>query len=389
MNEQKHSTTVVVLSVLLAVSVLLLAVGGVFVVAVLRVIPASDLLELSVVRGIIDRDFVLEYDENALSDGLLSGMVESLGDRYSVYRNHEEHEAYMYNAMGEFGGIGIAMSADEDGTVYVLRVYPDTPAEKAEIVEGDCILAVDGEPVAADIETTAETIRGELGSNVTVTFYRPSADATFEKTFEREMISAETTSFRMLTDRVGYLCITSFNHKTAEEALNALNALETDGAKSLVLDLRDNAGGSVAAAETIADHFLDEGTIYTVLQKNGHETVVKSDAEQDTIPICILTNDGTASASELLSGALKDRGRARLVGERTYGKGIMQNQYRLPGGVLTMTFAEYATPNGTRIHEKGITPDVEISLSEENRLRWPTLTLEEDLQLQKAIELLH
>lgn len=388
MNEKKHSTPVIVLSVLLAVSLVLLAVSGAYIATVLRYIPADDLLELAAVRSIIDRNFVLEYDEEAFSDGMLSGLVESLGDRYSVYRDHEEHGAYIYDVMGEFGGIGVGMSKNEEGRIHVLRVYPDTPAEKGAVAEGDCILAVNGEPVAEDIEAVAESIRGEEGSEVTLTFYRPSDDTTFEKTFRREMISEETTVSRMLTDKIGYLCITVFNNKTAEEAINALTALEESGAEALVLDLRDNRGGSVSAAEKIADYFLDEGVIYTVLLKNRKETPVLSDAEQDGIPLCVLTNDGTGSASELLSGALKDRGRAKLVGEKTHGKGIMQRQYRLPRGVLTLTFAEYATPDGTRIHQKGITPDVEVSLNPEDRLRWPTLTLEQDLQLQKAIELL-
>lgn len=388
MNEKKHSTPVIVLSVLLAVSLVLLAVSGAYIAMVLRYIPADDLLELAAVRSIIDRNFVLEYDEEAFSDGMLSGLVESLGDRYSVYRDYEEHGAYIYDVMGEFGGIGVAMSKNEEGRICVLRVYPDTPAEKGAVAEGDCILAVNGEPVAEDIEAVAESIRGEEGSEVTLTFYRPSDDTTFEKTFRREMISEETTVSRMLTDKIGYLCITAFNNKTAEETINALTALEESGAEALVLDLRDNRGGNVSAAVKIADHFLDEGVIYTVIRKNGKETPVLSDAEQDAIPLCVLTNDGTGSASELLSGALKDRGRAKLVGEKTHGKGIMQNQYRLPGGVLTLTFAEYATPDGVRIHQKGIAPDVEVSLNPEDRLRWPILTLEQDFQLQKAIEIL-
>lgn len=387
MNERKHPTAVILLSVALAVTVFLLGLCALLFSTVFRMVPADTLLELSAVRYLIDRNYIFEYDEAELSNRLISGMVEGLGDPYSVYRSQEEHEAFLYNAMGEFGGVGIVMSLDDAGErTYVLQVYEDTPAEDGGVLEGDQILAVDGEPVTTDIDATAGRVRGTVGSKVTITFYRESEDSTFDKTFRREEIEMETTESRMLSDDVGYLRISAFNHGTAEETLNAIEALENDGAAALVLDLRDNAGGSVDAVEQIADYLLDEGVIYSVIRKDGRETTVESDAEQNPLPICILVNDGSASASELLCGALRDRGRARVVGETTFGKGIMQNQYQMTGGVLTLTFAEYATPNGTRIHEKGITPDVVVSLSEEDRYRWPNLSFEEDPQLQVAFE---
>lgn len=389
MNERKHPKSVTVLSILLAVTVFLLALFGILSATVLSRFSVGELLQLAAVKSIIEHNFIFDYDENSLTDGLLSGMVEQLDDPYSVYRTAEEHEAYMYNAMGEFCGVGIVMSLDEsEEHTYVLEVYSDSPAEKAGIAEGDEILAVDGEPITADIEETASRVRGTVGSKVTVTFYRSSEESTFDKTFKREELTVETVSTKLLDDQVGYLRISAFNSTTAEETLAAVAELEADGATALILDLRDNSGGSVMAAEVIADYFLDEGVIYSMIPKNGREIAVESDAEQDTVPLCVLVNDGTASASELLCGALHDRGRATVIGETTFGKGIMQNQFSLSGGVLTLTFAEYETPNGTRIHQQGITPDQTVPLSEEDRYRWPILTPESDAQLQAAIQAL-
>lgn len=387
MNERKHPTSVIVLSILLAVTVFLLAISIALSAVVLSHFSVDELLQVATVKNIIQHNFIFDYDKDALKDGLLSGMVEQLGDPYSVYRSQEEQDAYMYNAMGEFGGVGIVMSLDEgEEHTYVIQVYPDSPAEKAGIAEGDEILAVDGEAISADIEETASHVRGEVGSKVTITFYRSSDETTFDKTFKREELAIELTASRMLNDTVGYLWISSFNSATAEETLSAIAELETAGATALVLDLRDNAGGSVMAAEQIADYFLDEGVIYSIIQKNGRETIIESDEEMDAIPLCVLVNDGTASAAELLCGALRDRGRASIVGETTFGKGIMQTRYQLPDGVLTLTFAEYATPNGTRIHKKGIVPDKTIALPEDDRYRWPILSIEEDVQLQAAIQ---
>ena len=389
MNEHKCPRSAIVLSVLLAVTVFLLIISTVLSTIILSNFSISELSQMIAVKNTIKRNFIFDYDESTLVDGMLSGMVEKLNDPYSVYRTAKEHEAYMYNVIGEFGGIGVVMRFDEEtGSTYVLEVYHDSPAGKAGICEGDEILAVDGEPITEDIEKTAGRVRGEVGESVVVTFFRPSEERTFDQTLVREALTVETVTSQRITDSVGYLRISAFNSTTAEETLNALADLETQGATSLVLDLRDNAGGSVVAAEQIADHFLDEGIIYSMIPKKGREIAVESDAEQNLIPLCILVNDGSASASELLCGALQDRGRATVIGDTTFGKGIMQNQYPMMNGVLTMTFAEYATPNGTRIHKKGITPNQIVSLPEENRYRWPVLPPEQDLQLQAAIKVL-
>lgn len=389
MNERKRSLPTTLLSVALAIAILLLVCGGILLFSIFRLIPADTLLQLSAVRYLIHQNYIFDYDEEVLSDKLISGMVEGLGDPYSVYRTEEEQEDFLYRAMGEFGGIGVVVSLDESGEkVYVMEVYPASPAESGGVLAGDCILAIDGEAVTDELEETAAKIRGKVGSKVTLTLYRESEDRTFEQEFKREEIEAKTVESKMLSDTIGYLRISAFNHGTAEDMIAAVKTLEDDGADALVLDLRDNSGGSVDAAEKMADYFLDEGVLYSVIRKDDKETVIKSDADYDPIPLVILVNDGSASASELFSGALKDRNRAKLVGETTFGKGIMQNQFKVLNGYLTLTFAEYATPNGTRIHKIGITPDVVVSLSEESRYRWPTLSLEEDIQLQEAIKLL-
>lgn len=387
MNERKHPKSVTVLSILLAVTVFLLILSTIFSATVLLCFSPSELLQLAAVKNVIENNFIFDYDEESLTAGTMAGMVEKLGDPYSRYLTTEEYEEFTYEVLGEFGGIGVTMRLDDEKKrIVVSEIQPDSPAKKEGVLEQDEILAIDGEPVSTDIEKTARSVRGEVGSRVTITFHRPSEDRTFDLTFKREKLTLNSVTAQRFDDTLGYLRISAFNSTTAEETLNALKDLEQEGVTELILDLRDNIGGSVKAAEKIADYFLDEGTIYQTISKSGKSVMVKSDAHYDPIPMVVLVNDGTASASELLCGALQDRGRAILVGDTTFGKGIIQKNFHFPDGVLTLTFAEYATPNGTHIHEKGITPDLPVSLSEEDRYRWPTLTVDQDPQLLAAIK---
>lgn len=387
MNERKHPKSVTVLSILLAVTVFLLVLSIIFSATVLLRFSPSELLQLAAVKSAIEHNFIFDYDEESLTAGAMAGMVEKLDDPYSIYRTNEEHEEFMYNALGEFGGIGVVMRLDDvEKRIFVSEVYPDSPAKREGVLEQDEILAVDGTPVGTDIEATASSVRGEVGSEVTVTFRRPSEERTFDLTFKRENLTVKSVTAQHLDGTLGYLRISAFNSTTTEETLNALADLKSEGVTELILDLRDNSGGSVKAAEEIADYFLDEGVIYQMIPKNGNSVTIESDSTYDPIPMVVVVNDGTASAAELLSGALQDRGRAILVGDTTFGKGIMQNPFRFPDGVLTLTFAEYATPNGTRIHKKGVTPNQVVSLPEEDRYRWPTLTLDQDPQLLAAIK---
>ena len=346
--------------------------------------------ELNKYRKIIDKYYLGNVDEDKLKEGAIKGYIEGLGDKYSEYISKEDMEDYMADTTGNFVGIGVYMAQDtKTNKIMVISPIKGGPAEKAGIQPGDYILSVDGTEYAGDqMSVAANKIKGEAGSTVKIKFLRNNETKEYELT--REKITVNPVEGKVLENNIGYIEFSSFDEGTAEEFKNKYEELQKQGITSLVIDLRNNGGGIVSEALKIADYILnkDDVILYEV-DKNNKEKIEKSTNDPIiNMPIVILTNGNTASSSEILAGALKDHGKAKVVGEKTYGKGVIQQLLTLPDGSgLKIPSEEYLTPNKTKINGVGIEPDEKVSLPDTVK---NVLNVEEkdDTQLQKAIELL-
>lgn len=341
-------------------------------------------------KEIIDKYYLGEVDEEKLKEGAIKGYIEGLGDPYTEYISADEMEDYLSDTMGNFVGIGIYMVKNtEKGKIQVLAPIKGSPAEKAGIQAGDLILTVDGVDYSADEMTIASNkIKGEEGTTVTIEVLRGTETKKYE--LKREKVKVNQVEGKVLSNNIGYINFTSFDETTADDFKAKFEELNKQGIKSLIIDLRNNGGGIVDQALQIADYVADKDSVLLYeVDKNNKETVKK--AKTDPIinmPIIILTNENTASASEILAGALKDLGKAKTVGTTTYGKGVIQQILKLSDGSgLKVTIEEYQTPNRSKIHKIGIAPDEEVKLPDSvtNVLN---VTESEDTQLQKAIEML-
>ena len=333
---------------------------------------------------------VSDIDETKAIDGAIEGYIDSLGDEYTEYIPADEMKEYTESIMGNFVGIGIYMIQNtEKNLVQVLSPIRESPAEKAGIKAGDLITKVNGVSYTADQMTEmSNTIKGEEGSNVTIEVLRGEQTLTFEVT--RAKVNTNPIYSEKLENNIGYLEITSFDEGVAEDFKSKYLALKEQGIKGLVIDLRDNGGGIVDEALKIVDYIVpkNQTTLITV-DKDGKEEVSKS--KEDRLveePVVVLVNSSSASASEIMAGALKDLKCATIVGTKTYGKGVIQQLLTLSNGAgLKITVEEYYTPNRTKINGVGIEPNEKIELPETitNPL---TVERKDDTQLQKAIELL-
>ena len=341
-------------------------------------------------KEIVDKYYLGDVDEEKLKEGAIKGYIEGLGDPYTEYISADEMEDYLSDTMGNFVGIGIYMVKNtEKGKIQVLAPIKGSPAEKAGIQAGDLILTVDGVDYSADEMTIASNkIKGEEGTTVTIEVLRGTETKKYE--LKREKVKVNQVEGKVLSNNIGYINFTSFDETTADDFKTKFEELNKQGIKSLIIDLRNNGGGIVDQALQIADYVADKDSVLLYeVDKNNKETVKK--AKTDPIinmPIIILTNENTASASEILAGALKDLGKAKTVGTTTYGKGVIQQILKLSDGSgLKVTIEEYQTPNRNKIHKIGIAPDEEVKLPDSvtNVLN---VTESEDTQLQKAIEML-
>lgn len=325
----------------------------------------------------IEENFYKDVDKNALEIGMYKGLLSGLDDVYSSYMTKDEYEAWKASALGEFEGIGITFAQDDNGEFVIINTINGSPAQKAGLLAGDLILRVDGKEFT-DMETLGTAIRGDAGSKVDVTYQRNNNEYTIS--LIRAKIVTESVSYELRTDKIGYIKITGFEEKTAEDFAAALRDLEVKGAKGLVIDLRNNGGGLVDAGVQIADKLMGKGTITYLQDRNGKKEYYESDAQKTNLPYVLLVNDGTASTSEILAAAIKDSDEGQLVGITTFGKGIVQSTSQLPDGdAIKLTIKQYFSPLGTTIHKIGVTPDFVV---EDNP------NIDGDEQLNKALALL-
>ena len=346
--------------------------------------------ELEKYRAIIDQYYLGEVDETKLKEGAIRGYIEGLEDPYTEYISKEEMEDYMADTMGNFVGIGIYMVNDtQTNRIMVLSPIKGSPAEKAGILPGDYIISINGEQYTGEQNSLAASkIKGEEGTTVTLEILRGEETLNFE--IKRENVIVDPVEGKVIENNIGYIQFSSFNENTAQDFKTRFEELQKSNITSLIIDLRNNGGGLVEQALQIAGYIADKDSVLLYeVDKNENEEIEKS--EDDPIinmPIIILVNENTASSSEILAGALKDLGKAKIVGTTTYGKGVIQEVLTLPDGSgLKITTKKYLTPNKTEINEIGITPDEEVELPDtvENIL---DVSEEEDTQLQKAIEML-
>lgn len=350
---------------------------------------AINLGRLLSAMNFIEAQYVQEVEKDQLIGGAISGMVRSLGDPHSVYLEPKLYNQLKADTSGAFGGIGVYMSF-KDGGVQILSVIPDGPGEKSGLQAGDSILAVDSEPVSEiGYEEVALKIRGEVGVPVNLLIHREGEeDKTY--TITREVIKVQTVASKMIDDKLGYIRISNFSEGTGKEFKAALKTLEGENMKGLILDLRQNPGGVIPSCVEVAREIVPAGPIVSVIQRDGTKEVYMSDLEKPKFPIVVLLNQNSASASELLAGALQDTKAAVIVGMKSYGKGSIQTvipMFRDDG--LKLTIAKYYTPNGRSIDGVGIVPDFEIPL--ENPLpmtREINTDVDTDAQLKKAEEVL-
>lgn len=345
---------------------------------------------LSQFRSELEKKYIGEINDEELIEGAVKGYVDALGDPYTTYYTKKEMKTIMEETNGNFVGIGVYMTkALEKNAILIIKPIENSPAEKAGILPGDLITKVDDVEYTGDkLEEASNKIRGEEGTKVKLEIYRNGETKTFELTRTKVVVSHVTT--KVLNNDIGYIAISDFEGECASEFETKYKQLEKQGIKKLIIDIRNNGGGIVDEALKIANMLVDkDSTLLITKDKSDKEEITKA-TEKPIInmPTVVLVNGYSASASEILAGALKDNGKATLVGTKTYGKGIIQELHQLSDGSgLKITVSEYYTPNHNAIHKIGITPDVEIDLSEDVKQQ-TTIQEKDDNQLQKAIEIL-
>ena len=349
--------------------------------------------KLEQIQDIIDKKYLFEekIDTSEEEAGIYQGFLSGLNDPYAVYYTTDELTSFLDETNGSYCGIGALVSQNvQTGVSTIVRVFEGSPAEEAGILPGDALYKVDGtEVIGMDLSLLVNNyVKGEEGSQLTITVYRENSDEYKDITLTRRPIDVQTVSGKMLDEEIGYISVAEFDRVTADQFKSKIEELQGEGMKRLIIDLRNNPGGEVTTVVSMADYILkDGGRILTVANKKGtEETYDAEDGHSLEIPMVVLVNGNSASASEVFTGAMKDYGVATIVGTKTFGKGIVQTLMPLSdGSAIKLTTDHYYTPNGNDIHGKGIEPDLEVELDEE-AAQEVVIPEEKDNQLQKAVE---
>ena len=341
------------------------------------------------IEELINAYYLDEIDGQKVEDTMYTGMVAGLEDPYSVYYSKEELESMEESISGAYSGIGATLTQDPDtGELSVVSCFDGTPAQEAGLQPGDVITGWNGKSVEGiELSELVSKIKTDPEEQLTLEIERDGEILEVELT--RRDVQIPTVEYEMLDDQIGYIRLVEFDEVTADQFKEALEDLENQNMKKLIIDVRNNPGGVLQVVCDMLDQLLPEGLIVYTEDKNGNRKEYTSDEEhQFTKPLAVLANENSASASEIFAGAIQDYGIGTIVGTTTFGKGIVQRTFYLSDGTgVKLTVAKYYTPKGHDIHKKGITPDVEIELDEELKNQ-SSISHEEDNQLQKAIEVL-
>lgn len=349
------------------------------------------LAKINKIENLIDQYYLFDIDKNKQQEGAVEGYVKALGDPYSEFLTKEEMDSLNQQTEGEYAGVGIVVTPSETGAITVVSAIKGSPAFEKGIKKDDIILKINGKDYnASQMNDAVKVMKGKPNTDVKLTIGRMENKTSkiFDVNITRRMISLTTVNSKKI-GYVGYINITQFDRKTDKEFIEQYEDLKKQNVKSIVLDLRNNPGGLLDSTVKIADYLLPQGVIVKTVDKNKKEDIQKSDASEQNLPMVVLVNGSSASASEILTGALKDYKKATIVGEKTFGKGIVQTIIPMEKGEgLKLTISEYFSPNGNKIHKQGVKPDVEIKLDEKAKGIGVEF-MKEDNQLQKALEILN
>lgn len=345
---------------------------------------ASSEEKVEALKKLIDEKYMGEVDEDALKEGIYKGYVQGLDDPYSVYYDEEETKELYETTEGEYSGIGAVLSQDlKSGVITLVQIYEDSPADKAGLKDEDILTKVGTLDVTGmDLSEVVTYIKGEKGTEVELTVLRGEDADEVTVTAVRDTVEAQTVEYEMLEDQIGYLAVSEFDSVTYGQYEEALEALSDQGMEGLVVDLRNNPGGNLNTVCDMLDLVLPEGTIVYMEDKEGkRQTYSSDDAHQLDVPMAVLVNGNSASASEIYAGAIQDHEAGTIVGTQTYGKGVVQQIFDLGDGTsVKLTIAEYFTPKGRSINGEGVTPDLEVEYEPDEK------DPEADNQLEAAAE---
>jgi carboxyl-terminal processing protease len=347
------------------------------------IISSDTETKLSYLKKLIDETYLHDVKEKDLNEGIYKGYVEGLGDQYSAYYDKKETKELTESLDGSFSGIGAVMTQDaSSGVITITRVYDDSPAKKAGIKTGDILYRVEEKTVTGkDLDKVVSWIKGKKGTKVNLTLLRGTNSDKIKVTATRDVINVETVKYKVLENQIGYISISEFDSVTGAQFAKALKQLQKKNIEGLVVDLRNNPGGSLSTVCDILDSILPKGLIVYTKDKNGKKEEYTSDEKHRlNLPMSVLVNGQSASASEIFAGAVQDYGKAEIIGTQTYGKGVVQNLFDLKDGTcVKLTTSEYFTPKGRNIDSKGITPDVKIEY------KYNAKDPKADNQLDKAV----
>lgn len=348
--------------------------------------------KLKKVKEIVDNSYLYEYSEEQLIDEAINGMLLGLDDPYAAYYNEDEFKEFYVETEGTYVGVGLYITYDTEKMMgYVISPIENSPAAEAGILPGDYIYSIGEEKAATmDLDSLGARLKGEEGTTVDVTFIRYDKNGDLEeiqKTLTRKTVIVNPVVEKKYENNIGYIKLAAFDENSYGDFKKAYdNLTKKEKVKGLILDLRNNPGGLLDVAGNIADLIVPEGKIVYTIDKAGNEEALYSRANKIEIPLVVIINEGSASASEILAGAIKDYGVGKLVGVTTYGKGVVQTLKSLKDGTyMKLTTAEYFSPKGNKINKAGVAPDIEVELPEDIESYY-NLSIEEDTQLKTAIE---
>lgn len=348
--------------------------------------------KVGLIQQIIDQYFLFDEDTQKVEDGIYSGLMAGLEDPYSVYYSKEDYKKLKETTTGVYCGIGVMVSQDRTtGVITVVKVFKDTPGFEAGMQPGDLLYKVEDEEVTGiDLDlVVSKYIKGEEGTKVKITVLHPDSREYEDMEIERKKIEVPTVEHKMLEDQMGYIAVSQFDDVTPAQFKAAIDDLQQQGMKKMIVDLRSNPGGVLDSVVDMLDYVLPDGLLVYTADKDGNgDKYYSKDGHEVDIPMVVLVNGNSASASEVFAGAIRDFKWGKLVGTTTFGKGIVQNLMPLGDGTaVKLTVAHYFTPSGFDLHGKGLEPDVEVELNDELKTK-AVIEPEEDNQLQKAVEVL-
>lgn len=350
------------------------------------------LQKIDTLEGLINKYYMDKVDKNTMAEGIYKGLLSSLKDPYSVYYTKDEYTALMESSSGVYYGIGATVTSDvKTGVLSIVKPFVGGPAYEAGVLPGDVLYKVNGEEVTGkDITEVVGKIKGEEGTKVTVSIIREGKSKPIDFTITRKKVEVPTIEYQMLENKIGYIAVSEFDEVTAEQFRAAIDDLEKQGEKGLVVDIRNNPGGLLDTVVDMLRRMLPKGMIVYTEDKYGKRDEYKCDGKEEfNKPLAVLINGNSASASEIFAGAIQDYKKGTLVGTTSFGKGIVQSILPLNDGTaIKVTVSKYYTPKGRNIHKIGITPDVTIELKESLRQK-VVIDKKEDNQLQKALQILN